>query len=261
VLKEVHYWDTVRRPHGTFRRRKARQDLEWYCSASLRARMARYHRVALFEAAALRRLLEARIEAFEDRGGAHAGYAALLLDGSRPGQVLVDNTPAYALLRRTTFAEMDALAGEARFLFIMRDPVARLWSGLRHRFGKQLGTGGMTAAELEARFLAVLDADLRGDLARSDYRRTITELEAAVPPARILYLFHETQFAQGPYDRLADFLGVARRRGRVRRRVNRGVEVGSPGPGAIAAARERLAEVYAFVRERFGAEVPAEWMR
>ena len=261
ILKEVHYWDALRLPGAGWHRRRAAPDLAWHRGASLLERARRYPLRAAFRGGAMERLLLARAGLFDAPSRDHANYAALMLDGSRPGQVLVDNTPSYALLGAATFAEMAALA-DARFLFVMRDPVARLWSGIDHRLGTRI-TDGTTSPEVAAaRFTAALEDNENPDLARSDYGRTIAALEAAVPESRRLYLFHETLFSQAAYDRVTDFLGVARGRARPGREVNRSRAIDvRPDAAALARARERLAPVYDFVRGRFGREVPATWMQ
>ncbi len=260
ALKEVHYWDTIRSPHAGFYRRKAGPDLDWYRRASLVSRVRKYHWTALVEGAAVERLLAARVDVLGGDGTRHDGYAAMLLDGSRPGQVVVDNTPCYARLGRETFAEMAALAGDARFLFVMRDPVARLWSGIQHRCKTAVAAGTMGADEMVARFGEAVARPRSPDVARSDYRRTIEALEAVIAPSRIHYAFFETMFSQGEYDRICGFLEVPRQRVRTWRRVNRATRPAlRPDAAALAAARERLAPVYDFVRSRFGDEVPAEW--
>jgi hypothetical protein len=261
VLKEVHYWDSVRPPYAKGYRRKAGPDLDWFRRASILARVRRYHLRALFQGGALGRLLEARVGLYAAPATEHGAYAALLLDGSRPGQVIVDNTPAYALLGSDTFSEMAALA-DARFVFVMRDPVARLWSGIKHGLRSKIEGEGMSPDAVVARFAAAVDAADGPNLARSDYARTIASLEAAVPPSRVLYLFHETLFSQSAFDRVTDFLGVARGAARPWREVNRsGMSEVRPDAASWRRARERLEPVYAFVRERFGSEVPAVWMR
>jgi hypothetical protein len=261
ILKEVHYWDTVRPPHARSYRRKAAPDLEWFRRASRLARVRRYHLRALVSGRAVERLLEARVALYGAGSPDHAAYAALLLDGSRAGQVLVDNTPGYSLLGSGTFAEMAAL-GDARFVFVMRDPVARLWSGIKHRMRHRIDEGTVAPSEVAARFAAAVEAPDDPDVARSDYVRTIAALEAAVPEGRRLYLFHETLFSQAAYDRVTDFVGIARGRARPGREVNRSRTVDArPDPAVVRRARERLAPVYDFVRERFGPDVPATWMQ
>jgi len=151
---------------------------------------------------------------------------------------------------------------DARFIFVMRDPVERLWSGIKHRIRQKIEAGTIAPDAVVARFAAAVDAADDPDLARSDYQRTLRALDAAVKPTRLLLLFHETLFSQDTYDRVTDFPGIARGRARPGRQVNRGREVAiRPHPVALGRARERLAPVYNEVRRRFGPAVPAKWMQ
>jgi hypothetical protein len=261
VLKEVHYWDTVRPPRTAWYPRKAAAELASFREASMVERFRRYHLRGVLHGAAVERLLAARVAVYGHPSPDHASYGSLLVDGSREGQILVDNTPSYGLLGPETFAEMAAVA-DARFVFVMRDPVDRLWSGIRHRLRPRLASGALSPEAAAERFSAAVDAPDDADLARSDYRRTIDALEAAVPSAAVLCLFHESLFNQAAYDRVTDFLSIARGRARSWRRVNRGSDVAArPDAAALRRARERLAPVYDYVRQRFGSEVPATWMQ
>ena len=100
ILKEVHYWDAIRPPHARWYPRKAGPELAWFRGASMWERVRRYHLRALVNGRAVERLLAARIGLYEAPSPDHASYAALLLDGSRPGQVVVDNTPGLLAARQ-----------------------------------------------------------------------------------------------------------------------------------------------------------------
>ena len=99
ILKEVHYWDAIRPPHARWYRAQGRAGAR-LVSAAPRCGSGRAAITlrALVNGRAVERLLAARTGLYEAPSPDHASYAALLLDGSRPGQVVVDNTPGYALL-------------------------------------------------------------------------------------------------------------------------------------------------------------------
>jgi hypothetical protein len=167
-------------------------------------------------------------------------------------------TPAYSLLPAAAFAEIDQALPGAHFIFIMRDPVERLWSQERFRTG--------LAAKRRERQLdpgECFDKALRnrGAIGRSDYHRTITELESVIPKDRILYFFYETMTSRetGPAEirRLEDGLGLQRANippGLFDQPVN-----ASP-PATLTRERETAAldlfrPVYDFVEKRFGRQV------
>ncbi len=189
-----------------------------------------------------------------------ADYVAYLMTGHAGQPVAGELTPNYQLLDAEEFRAMAALHPETRFVFVMRDPVDRLWSGVKHLYRAALRAGTMPDAELLARFRdAVADPD---DLnhRRCDYPRTIAALEAAVPAERVLYLFYETLFDPGAYRRLTDFLGLAPGPVDPERRLNESRRPGLAPPDAdLAAARAMLDPVYVAVAARFGAAVPDRW--
>lgn len=164
-------------------------------------------------------------------------------------------TPAYSLLPAAGFAEIDKALPGVRFIFIMRDPVERLWSQIRFRSGmaakrrqRQLDPGPLFEK-------ALLN---KGAVGRSNYQKTIEELESVIPADRILYFFYETLTSPktGPAEirRLEDRLGLQR------------IEldpalfdksVNASPPATLnreqeTAAHDIFRPVYEFVEKRFG---------
>ena len=177
--------------------------------------------------------------------------------GSKKDQIIVDNTPAYSLLDHETYAEMAGVCREAKFVFIMRDPVGRLWSGLAIHTRDSNPEDYQNV--IDAYFRMALDNDEHFDRARSDYARTITELEQSIQPQRILYVFFEELFKKQTVNAIFDFIGVARREPALDKHPNANRLGLKLEPKARAAAKERLAGVYEFVRARFGERVPEAW--
>ena len=187
------------------------------------------------------------------RGAALIGAAlgqgdyASLVAGDGRGRAFGDISPQYSILGRAAFAAMAACHPNTRFVFVMRDPVDRLWSQLRM-------DGRKGRADWQARW------DRATHLGRSDYRRTIGSLEAAVPGEDILYLFFEDLFTEGAIRSLCTHLGLTY----VAPDFSEKVYEGAPAeadPGLLAAARARLAPVYEYIRDRFGNRVPETWDR
>lgn len=249
--KEQHYWTTQRLPGVSLWDRRVAEETR---------------RIGAL--GPIRRLLRSRRRRSADRGwllseamlGApspgHSAYADVLFQMWRGEPVVGEITPAYALLPSSVFAEMAGLAPDVRFIFIMRDPLERLVSGVR--MSERRGVG-------EGRPWTVMLADALEDpqdirLLRSRYDRTIGELEAVVPPERIAYFFYETMFRQSEVDRLCDFLGVARRPAEFDRKVHADPQAADPLERELEArALAALAPTYDFVRARFGERVPAGW--
>ena len=192
-MKEVHYWDTVRPPHHTYYQEKVRRELEqfWHAGWSEIYRQSGVRGVLKIPRTG--RYIRAKYDALHDEGTDHARYGAFMVLRSRKDQLIVDNTPAYSLLDAATFAEMAGICRNAKFVFVMRDPVSRLWSGLG------LQAKNSKPEDLDRDLAMLVDEALGGDRymhrARSDYARVIGELEKAVPAEDIHYLFFEELFS------------------------------------------------------------------
>lgn len=253
--KEVHYFDVLRLPeearHLERRLERVRQ---------LAGNVPRQPGPALLQATRrLRRALDL-VDIHGGDGRTHERYFDHLLDGATEERVVGDVTPSYAMLDRATFAEMAGLAETTRFVFVMRDPVDRAWSALR----QQAEAERPEPDAFRERCVELVDRVVARDSGRipprSDYVRTITELEAAVPRDRVLYLFYEDLFRAESVEALCRFLGIPPLRPDFDR-VSRAAPVFALDPGRLDALRERLAEQYEFMAARFGADLPAAWRR
>ncbi|MEO0681206.1 MAG: hypothetical protein AAF192_12430, partial [Pseudomonadota bacterium] len=195
--------------------------------------------------------------------GDHSGYAAFLQRGRGAEKAIGEICPGYAHLEAETFAEMQALAPGAKFLFVMREPVARLWSGLRWNNAAKIADGTLGRDDLIAMFRSALGDRSRHAWRASDYARTLEALEAAVPADRIRLMFYETLFEQESMDGVFDFLGVARRPVDASARVNESAQAPMTLPPAVAAeAAEALRPVRDAVAARLGdGALPDAWRK
>ncbi len=182
----------------------------------------------------------------------YANYLKRLANGASAfGEI----TPAYALLPSAAFAEMDGLFPGARFIFIMRDPVDRLWSHVRFRLAKAQRRR-QRPLDPNRDFRKALERP--NSIIRSSYQCTIEELESVVNRDRILYLFYEelTSPDSGPAQigRIESALGL----NHIEADASFfSAPVNSSPPARLdpeneAAALQLLAPVYAFVEQRFG---------
>ena len=170
-------------------------------------------------------------------------------------RVLCDVTPAYSVLGIDGFSHMRAFCAtqgiRLKLLFVMRDPVERLWSQLRHM---QQQTIIENAVEAWPRALNSMPV-----MARGDYCGIVTALDQVFEPEAILYLFYEDLMRTPSLGRLCAFLGASQIAADTSRRRNETeVKTGLP-EAARAAFLQALAPQYAFCRERFGTDVPSAW--
>ncbi|MCA0274291.1 MAG: sulfotransferase [Proteobacteria bacterium] len=155
--------------------------------------------------------------------GDTTGYLAFVMDGREDERLVGDITPSYGLLSEDTLREMAALHEDVRFVYVMRDPVARLWSHVRMVAGRR-GDGdlGARAARLLDEVLAGTAPEIAG---RGDYAGTIGRLMAAVAPEKRFICTSEDLFGGDALARLCAFLDIAPFRGKPERRVHGGVEI------------------------------------
>jgi hypothetical protein len=192
---------------------------------------------------------------------AHGSYADLLFHDHDGQPVAGEVSPNYALLSTKTFAEMNALSAQVRFIYILRDPVARAVSGLRMAVDR----GWMRQRGIHSLDEAIRDAldepDASYAIRSSRYDSAIARLEAAVPQERILYLFYEALFDQRTIDALTEFLGVRPHPAPTDKRILRGRRNGDrPTAEQTAALRAALAPTYAYIEARFGRAAVPGWL-
>lgn len=194
-----------------------------------------------------------RFEALLDRlrmtADGDYNYIDFFADRVRDESVFCDITPSYSMLDADAFQAMLGVHSNVRFLFVMRDPVDRLWSAIRMGAAKR----GVDPHREFSRNLAMEE-----HVRRTDYARTICELESAVPPNRIKYIFYEHLFTARSMEDLTSFIGIDLRPAEFNKVVNGGNELAlTPELHALGLARFR--HVYDYVFERFGAATPDRW--
>ena len=136
-------------------------------------------------------------------------YLAYLQDGAKPGQVVADITPAYALLREQRLSAMAKIAEDVRFLYVLRDPVERLWSHVRMIAIRRDAKGQLTRQRC-ARILDRVFAGKESQIAdRSDYAGALARLQAAVPKKQVLVDAIEDMVSGDGIKRLCTFMGIS----------------------------------------------------
>ncbi len=147
------------------------------------------------------------LERGEEDIGAYVDY---LHGGAGDANVVGEMTPAYALLPETRLAAMAGMAPDVRFLYLLRDPVERLWSHVRMIAARRDEQGQVT----ERRSARILRRTFSGAesqiVKRSDYAGALARLTAAVAPAKLLIEVFEEVVRGDGLARICDFLGIAR---------------------------------------------------
>ncbi len=249
AIKELHYFDALE--HGRIDRQIDHHQAQ---QVALKDRLA--VRGAAPSAAQLQRLAD-RAEWLEvlRRGEDEAAYLDYVQRGATAGQVVGEMTPAYALLPSERLERMARMTGDVRMLYVLRDPVERLWSHVRMIAARRDDAGEVTAR----RCANILKRVFRGEedqiVMRSDYAGALARL-AEVP--KLLVEVFEDMVAGPGFARICDFLGISRVEGTLAP-VHVG-QVLDMTPGQRQAAAAYLAPQYDAAERALGG-LPDAWSR
>jgi pimeloyl-ACP methyl ester carboxylesterase len=191
--------------------------------------------------------------------GDHRAYVDHLLNGYAGQKIICDFTPSYSVLPPEAFAEMAGI-GPARFIFILRDPIDRIWSQIRMEISTAQPRLADAAFETAC---AARAAEMHGgrDLARiprANYAGTLEALDQSVPSGSVHTVFYEDLFTQASMDEVCAFLDIAPLPVEADKRVGLG-RVSSLPPETEALLFAGLRPQYEAAFERFGAAVPSAW--
>jgi len=254
TIKELHYFQltapgqfgaALRRLQGEIDGLKARLT---GAAAAQRARIER----RLADLRDWRRVLQRRETDLD-------AYRAFLTEGQGDRRLVGDITPAYALLEEDRLALLPQVAADTRVVYLMRDPVARLWSHVR-MIAQRVAPAGF-AAEARALLARIVAGDLAGEgagiAARGDYAAILPRLARAFDPARLLVLFYEEMLTLSGLARLSEFLGIRPLPADLDRRVHEGIALRMTEDESRA-ARVWLRPQYDYVSAKFPS-LPKAW--
>lgn len=244
TLKELHFFDTLEFGLTGSRVRK------------LRGNMEKLQATPDLDPSSLRKLRD-----FEDwipvaESGDTVAYLGYLSAGRGERHVVGDVTPAYALLSVESLKKMLAVVPDTRFVFLMRDPVARLWSHIRMLAKRAMSAGAVAeqvAADLLTRAVSGKEPRLTGSGA---YDAIISRLKSVVPAGKLYVDFFEDVVLTSSVDRLCAFLGIAPHPARMRQ-PHKGIEI-PLHDDQRARLRDYLVPQYDYVRSELG-RLPAAW--
>ena len=188
-----------------------------------------------------------------------AAFADLLAVGAAQGHVLGDFTPAYALLPETRLADLARFAPDTRAIYLIRDPLARLWSHVRMVAERARPTDLAEAAWGLLRRVTGGDTSPEASAItqRGDYAAILPKLARAFDPSRLLVMFYEDMLTAPGFARICAFLGIADRPADFSRKVHAGKPLGLNSTDRAAAVRF-LRPQYKFAAQMFPA-LPDAW--
>jgi len=251
-VKELHYFDP---PESGLSRMQARSN-----QSEIARLTARLTEVGPEQAAGMRRRIADMTawNAVLDQGpGDLDAYRGYLCDGRSGQKVVADVTPSYALLPLAGLRRLAEVAADVRILYLMRDPVARLWSHVRMLAAREAKPGQDLAALAGARMDRALAGDDLYFGGRGDYRGCLERLRAVFAPGRMLAMFTEELMTLPGVARLWAFLGIGPGPVDFASRVHEGVRL----PLSAAhrdRARMALRDQYDYVAQAFPT-LPSAW--
>lgn len=256
AVKEAHYWDTfaddardkqVARFQKQLQRLSVQKD-----AADAEGRDGKADNIArrMSEMAALVTVLQA------DRADDLA-YASWLLKGRETATLVADITPSYSLLPDEMLERMLRLSPASTVIYLIRDPLDRLWSHIRMLAGRQMRDGDVFETKANSLLSKMLTRGAGPIFQRGDYRANIPKLRRVIPEGRLLVQFFEDLFTVQGVRRVCAFLGITpvdRMRDRVVHAGQRAVMCETLRPKAM----EMLNDQYEWVARNVG-PLPQRW--
>lgn len=170
---------------------------------------------------------------------------------SRHASVTGDITPSYAMLDADAFEKIEKLLTgfDVKVIFLMRDPVERIWSALRMD-KRNLQAQGRVFNEFEMQdgFFKNLQQPFAYE--RTNYPETIRHLERVFRSDQLWFGLYESLFRSETVDSLSKFLGYEIENAPLATKVNASPQV-SLGREAREQAKTYLAPIYAYCASRF----------
>lgn len=164
-----------------------------------------------------------------------------------------DITPSYAFLNFDAFEHIkqviEGFGFDLKVIFLMRDPVDRIWSGLRmHQKNKAKKGIFIDDDMLVEDFMATFKVS--GIPLRSNYKLTMKNIEAVFSEDAILYAFYENLFTRTSIDQIDNFLGIKLEGIDFEKKINQSPEKPLPDHAIEYALRE-LKEQYMECNTKF----------
>lgn len=174
---------------------------------------------------------------------------------AKPAATLTgDITPGYCMLSADQLVQarawIEGAGYDLKVVFLMRDPVARVYSALR------MADRNRKAAGKKVSFPAAERFDIQGVAEwveqRTRYEVILENLDAAFDPDQLYFGFYETFFTNESLFQLMDFLGLSHHPANFGHLANASPEGGSIAPEKVATVRAFYDKTYRACTDRFG---------
>lgn len=186
----------------------------------------------------------------EDQNLYYDYFEKLLMNSSI--RVTGDITPSYAALKAPAFKVINNnfknRGIKVKVIFLMRDPVHRIWSAYNMNMVKQNAVGNFS--------ISFSDFILKkGVVSRTTYDKTIFELEKYFDQDQLFFGFYEELFkSEHTLRQLVKFLGISFRPPNFKKIINEGSGNRDIPHYFANQIKEKFSPTYAYVINKFGGE-------
>ena len=137
------------------------------------------------------------------------GYTAWLMQDAGDAALVADMTPSYASLPDFRLNRMLRMSPTTKFVYLLRDPIDRLWSHARMQAKRFKQSDEDYAKKANNILWRVVNKGAETHIMeRGDYPATIERLRKVVPAGQLLVQFMEDLFTPAGLQKLCDFLCI-----------------------------------------------------
>lgn len=256
-LKEVHFWNTLEGDARLDRMKTLRRKIAFQKQKRDQA-LAEGDAIAAYDHDVAARDAQRLLQVMDGSNDPVAAYVDWMLDGAEDHKMVVDVTPAYSLLPAGVFQRMMDAHPAAHVLYILRDPLSRLWSHIRMNVSRGVNGSKNIAAIANDMLRAILAGEKGKQIVnRGDYASILPKLKQAVPADRLTIAFTEDLTADAGFDAFCDTFGLDRKPIPTDTAVHQGIKA-KMADELVAPTLAFLRVQYDYVAEHFG-PLPAAW--
>jgi len=198
--------------------------------------------------------------AFIDNLNHYFDYFDYLYLKSPNVEAVGDITPNYAIVKpsilRITKKGLEKRGFTVKVIFLMRDPVERVWSLARM---KKRNMNESKRKEFdEIKYISKTTTNNLADI-KSSYQHTIKNLERIFDRRNIYYGFYEQLFSEQSHDEIQRFLGMPINKFETEEVFNASPKTISIPPEVNKKLVERFKPTYLYMQQRFGDSMKDIW--